>query len=384
VPDPFEVIDSDSALRSLGREIAKAPYLAVDTESNSMHAYTEQVCWVQIETLGRTWLIDTVVVRDLAPLRPGFENPATLKILHGADYDVLCLRRDFDLRIRNLFDTSVAAALLGYPELGLAALVARHQGVTLDKSLTRLDWRARPLPARALEYLAGDVRYLHPLCATIAQDLHARKLVEEAEIEFARIAALEPRAMPSREPEAWRRLPGSRELDRAGQSVLRRLWDWREAEARARDIPPFKVLAPHVLLILAQRRPGSEEALGRIRALPPGVRERHGQALLHAVAEGLAGRDSPPPPRAAGPRPSDRTRRIDRDLREWRRREVASSGLTPLAVLPNHVLEAIAARDPRTLAELAAIPGLGEARLARSGAAILAVLGGTRRRQDGG
>jgi len=269
---------------SLGRlleAIRAEPVVGLDTESNSFHVYRERVCLIQVSTPGADYVVDplSVDVRALGEvLCDGRET-----VLHGADYDVRCLRREYGWRFPRLFDTMAAARRLGYAALGLSAVVEAHFGVKLSKAFQRSDWGRRPLTHEQLAYAALDTRYLLPLHARLSAELEARGGLERAREEFARIAAVEPRERVF-DPEGFKRIRGSAELDEVGSRVLRALYLAREERARVSDRPPFKVLGDHTLLALARARPRSPATLRGVRGMTPSVIRRMGTAILQAVA----------------------------------------------------------------------------------------------------
>jgi ribonuclease D len=261
--------------------------LALDTESNSFHVYRERVCLIQLSSRTQDWVVDPLAV-DVRPLGEilcdGRET-----VLHGADYDVRCLRREFGWRLPELFDTMVAAKRLGRAGLGLSALVEARFGVKLSKAHQRSDWGRRPLSAEQLAYAALDTHYLLVLADELKAELRTRGLADQAQAEFQRIAAVEFRERVFDE-EGWRRLKGARELDAPGKIVLRELWLAREARAREVDRPPFKVLAEQTMIELARQRPATPEALGRLPGVSAQVLRRLGDAIAAALraAEGPA------------------------------------------------------------------------------------------------
>jgi len=269
---------------SLGRlleAIRAEPVVGLDTESNSFHVYRERVCLIQVSTPGADYVVDplSVDVRALGEvLCDGRET-----VLHGADYDVRCLRREYGWRFPRLFDTMAAARRLGYAALGLSAVVEAHFGVKLSKAFQRSDWGRRPLTHEQLAYAALDTRYLLPLHARLSAELEARGGLERAREEFARIAAVEPRERVF-DPEGFKRIRGSAELDEVGSRVLRALYLAREERARVSDRPPFKVLGDHTLLALARARPRSPATLRGVHGMTPSVIRRMGTAILQAVA----------------------------------------------------------------------------------------------------
>ena len=159
LPPPILVADEDS-LDRLVRDLASHPVVAVDTESNSLHAYRERVCLIQFSTPAADFIVDPIRLPDLSPLAPFFANPSQQKVFHAAEYDLICLRRDYQFEFTNIFDTMSAARTLGWPQVGLAAILDTHFGVKLNKKYQRADWRRRPLTPEQLDYARLDTHYL--------------------------------------------------------------------------------------------------------------------------------------------------------------------------------------------------------------------------------
>jgi ribonuclease D len=288
VPDvspPLLVADGGS-LERLVAVLRGQPVTALDTESNSFHVYRERVCLLQISTPGEDWVVDPLAV-DVRPLGEILCDGREL-VLHGADYDVRCLRREYGWRLPRLFDTMAAARRLGHSGLGLSALVEAHFGVRLSKSFQRSDWGQRPLSPQQIAYAALDTHFLLPLHLRLSEGLAARGILDTARREFAHIAAAEPRERVF-DPEAYRRIRGARELDPAGARVLRALYLAREDRARTLDRPPFKVLGDQTLLELARLRPRTAEALLEVLGVTPSVMRRMGETILEAVRAGEEG-----------------------------------------------------------------------------------------------
>ena len=278
--EPVLVADARTFDELLGA-LAAEPAVALDTESNSFHVYRERVCLIQLSTRGGDFVVDPFAV-DVRPLGPVLAS-AEAVVLHGADYDVRCLKREYGFALPSLFDTMAAARRLGRAGLGLSALVEEHFGVALSKDFQRSDWGRRPLAAEQVRYAALDTHFLLALFDLLAGELRERGLWEAAKVEFARIAAVEPRPRVF-DPEGWRRLKGARDLDAAGRAVLRALWILREERAGALDRPPFKVMPEQAMLEVARRRPRGEQELLRIPGVTSVVLRRMGDALLAALA----------------------------------------------------------------------------------------------------
>ena len=282
LPDLAPVLVDDVAgLEALAAKLAGEAAVALDTESNSFHVYREHVCLIQISTRCGDWVVDPFAV-DPRLLGPVLAAVPAL-VLHGADYDVRCLKREYGFALPGLFDTMVAARRLGRTGLGLSALVEHHFGVRLAKGNQRSDWGRRPLSAEQMSYAALDTHFLLPLFDLLARELRERDLADEARRDFERVAAVEPRPKVF-DPEGWRRMKGAHELDAPGRAVLRALWIAREGRASELDRPPFKVMPEQTMLEVARRRPHSEEELLRISGVTPVVLRRMGEAALSAIA----------------------------------------------------------------------------------------------------
>ena len=156
---PILVADQDGLDRLVGA-LAAHPVVAVDTESNSLHAYRERVCLIQFSTPAADYIVDPIRLPDLGPLAPLFANPDQQKVFHAAEYDLICLRRDYRFEFANIFDTMSAARTLGWPQVGLAAILDTHFGVTMNKKYQRADWKRRPLTPEQLDYARLDTHYL--------------------------------------------------------------------------------------------------------------------------------------------------------------------------------------------------------------------------------
>jgi ribonuclease D len=363
----------DDLADATGR-LTRARAVAIDTEADSMHSFFEKVCLVQLAAdSGEAWVLDPLELRGLPGLHPPLADPAIVKIFHGADFDVTGLRRDFGFEFRNIFDTMIASTLLGDPKVSLRDLVERFFGVTLEKAYTRCDWGRRPLDERQLEYCYHDVAFLVPLMDIQRRRLEEADLVEEAAIEFDRLAL---RESAPREFDAWGwlRIDGAKTLSPDRQAVLHELFAVRDRHARRMDRPVFKVIANDTLGRIAYRLPRTMDDLRGIKGVSHYVLGRMAEELLDAVERGLAAGSPPPRPRS----PGDPERRLDMNaqrrlgsLKDWRNEASARLGRTTMAILPNYAMFEVAKLRPRTLEALAGIPGVGAKRAERYGAEII-------------
>jgi ribonuclease D len=366
----FVIVEQIGDLQAAVPALQAAPVLAIDTESDSLYRYRERVCFLQIAVGSQAWLIDTLAVRDLELLQPIFEGPQ-IKVLHGADYDLSGLFRDFGSRFENVFDTMIAAQLLGREQLGLAALVREFFGAELDKTLTRNDWGQRPLHERHVRYLVEDVVHLTGVRERLAEELENADLVEESDIEFARLlASIGPRA--PFDPEGFRNIRGAHLLSRDRLSVLRELYLLRDKLAARADKPPFKVLGNHQILEIASLLPSDIEGIRSATGLPEHLLRRFGPLILDAVDAGVRNQGNVPlRVRSRGTRPPEIQLAWVDTLKAWRREASARDRRTTMAILPNHLLHVLAEIRPSSLEELEEIPLFGKRRLERYGQQIL-------------
>ena len=367
------VLVADAAgLDALAGELARHAAVAVDTESNSLHAYRERVCLIQFSTADEDFIVDPIRIADLQPLAPFFANPDQQKVFHAAEGDLIGLRRDFRFAFANLFDTMSAARTLGWPQVGLASILETRFGVTLNKKYQRADWKRRPLTREQLDYARLDTHYLVALRDIQIEALAAAGGTAEAREEFDRVARMQtdPGAAAPDALAFWK-IKGARELSPAQAAVLKSLFAYREQQAERQDRPLFKVFGEDTLFDLARRAPRQAEALKSAPGMSPDQIARHGPGLLQAIQIGL---DAPPqcPPQTER-EPDDVQNRYDR-LHTWRKNRAKARGVESDVILPRSALWDLARRPPRSLDQLAGIADFGPWRRQTYGQEILALL----------
>jgi len=334
------VIASAGQLTSLLPQIEKVDRVAVDTEADSLHCYREKLCLLQISLPGQDYVVDPLADVDLAPLCAALERKEI--VLHGADFDLRLLRRGLNFTAQRLFDTVIAARLLGIREFSLAALIKRYFDVQLGKGSQKANWARRPLPARMLEYAVNDTHYLLPLAERLELQLKqcdridwlrqsCQRAIEQAAVERVRD-----------EDEVWR-IRGSASLRGRAAGVLRALWHWREKEAEAADRPPFHILQNHELL---------NAAVGFASDKLPDYRHfssRRRQEFRAAAQSALQSRESewPVSRRRFGTRPSAEMIARTEELRRRRDRAAIELDLEPSFIAPRSTLGVIAADETR-------------------------------------
>jgi ribonuclease D len=375
-------VDKPDLLRACAQAVAESDRIGLDTESNGFHAYFEKVCLLQIATPGADWAVDPLAL-PLDPLLPLLRDPGREVILHAAEYDVLCMKRDYALTFARIFDTHAAAKTLGIEKVGLHNLLEDQLGVKLSVDEQRSDWGRRPLSKDQLEYAFADVQYLLPMREKLGEALRAKELLGEAEAEFARLISKEPRPREF-DPDGWQRIKAARTLDGRGRGVLRELYLLRDRRAREVNRPAFKVLSDLFLAEVARRLPKDEAELARVPGTSPAALKKVGHQVLQAVRQGLAGEPlaRPRPAGGNGQRfrrggpgapPPEVEERYER-LRAWRKGRAQARKVEVQVIAPNAVLWAIARTDPADLPALAAVEGMDSFRIEQYGAEMLAAL----------
>ncbi len=336
-------VDTKESLQTWCDRLAGETRIAVDTEANSMFAYYERICLVQVSTPETDILIDPLAV-DLAPLGKVLEAPGIQKVMHGADYDVLIFRRTLGIGIANLFDTMLAARVLGWPKCGLASLLDTHFEFKANKAFQRYDWGQRPLSDAALAYARFDTHYLLRLAELQAEALEQGPHREMFDRACVRQCAVLPRERPF-DPDGYWKYKGARDLDEAGRSVLKAVFAWREQRAEALDRPPFRVLPEMAMMGLARACPTTQGELTAVKGMPKPVARRDGPELLALVA---AATDTPcPPPHR--PKPDRiRSERVEA-LKAWRKTEAARLGLDPEIIIDRAGLMSVVDGDVSSL-----------------------------------
>ena len=341
------LIATDARLTELVKNIDVADRVALDTEADSLHSYREKLCLLQISVPAAVsargyndFIVDPLAGLDLEPLRQALE-PREI-VLHGADYDLRMLQRGLNFTAHTIFDTLIAARLLGIREFSLAALVKRYFGLELPKGSQKANWAKRPLPARMAEYAINDVHYLLALAEKLETELDAcerrdwlcqscRRAIEQAAVARAR-----------KQDEFWR-VRGSGLIHGRPAAVLRELWQWREREAEMADRPPFHILQNENLLNAAVSV--ASGSVPDYKHFSP----RRRQAFREAARLGLAVPESDWPvlSRRFGTRPTAEMVRRTEELRQRRDKSAKELGMESSFIAPRGTLEAIAADHAR-------------------------------------
>ncbi len=348
-------LDTTSTVDSFLASIANARILALDTEGASFHRFVDRIYLLQLSTREHTAILDPIPIGKPPRLGQLLEDPAVEIVFHDADYDLRLLRQDYGWLVRNIFDTRVAAQLLGIKSFGLAALLERYFGVKLDKKFQRADWSMRPLSQGMLDYAAQDTIHLLELRDRLHHELDHAGRLDWAREEFA---LLEGTRWSDEDPAAgFLRIKGARDLTRRELAILRELVPWRDEIARGLDRATFRVLGNEQLLEVAKRRPASRDELAAIKGMPRGLLDARAGEMTAAVQRGLA------IPEAELPR-FPKSPRWDRDpdfdarvatLRTVRDEAATRLDLDPGVLCARDRLEAVARKNPKSTEELASV-----------------------------
>jgi ribonuclease D len=334
------------------RDISTAREIAVDTEGASFHRFVDRIYLLQISTRDHTAVIDPLAVAELDGLGALMERDDVEVVFHDADYDLRLLRQDYGWQVVRIFDTRVAAQLLGIKAFGLAALLERYFGLKLEKKYQRADWSLRPLTEPMLEYASQDTMHLLGLRDRMRADLEKAGRLAWAEEEFAIVQNV--RWEPDEAREGYMRIKGARDLNRRELAVFRELAHWRDSVAAELDRATFRVIGNEPLLELARRRPTDRADLTGVKGMPRAIADQRGAEIIDAIARGQA------VPEAELPR-FPRGKRWDKDpefdvrvsaLKTARDAVAQRLDMDPGVVCSKDRIEAVARRNPETLGEL--------------------------------
>lgn len=371
---PCEMITTPQALSDLVARIRGCEMVAIDLEADSMFHFQEKVCLIQMAAGGYTAVIDPLTVEDLSSLKPLCQDPAVCKVLHGADYDVRSLYRDFGITINNLFDTQLASMYLGYKETGLESVVSHRFGVDLDKKYQKKDWSRRPLPDEMIAYAACDVVFLVPLAKMIMKELQTKKrlawVLEECDL-LSRVRPINNNGAPM-----FLKVKGAGRLTPRQLATLESLLQVRKNIAIQKDRPLFKIISNVTLLKLATHAPMTMATLKKSELLSDKQISMYGKSILKAIQEAgvIPQENLPAYPRRKSPRMSPRVPGRVKAIREWRDRMAERMKMDPALLLNRALIRDIAVQKPTSVETLADVPGIHHWQVEAFGAKITEII----------
>jgi len=365
-------VDAQQSFDDMMAHLCTQKVLALDTESNSMFRYYPKVCLIQIsayhysdesgETVLIDYLIDSLYIENIESnftrLGALLADPEVEVIIHAAENDILTMQRDFSFHFQNVFDTQLAARILGWKRVGLAAILEQNFDQISNKQMQRADWGQRPLTQEHIEYARMDTHYLIALRDRLLDDLKRQGHLDEAKAGCEMLSKINYHERPPSERSFWQ-MKGSHKVPREQTAILEKLWGWREREAQRQDRPPFRIARDEVLIEIAAHSASiqSFHDLKQIRGLSEHQAHRYGRPLLRAVEKG---RKSPlpklPEPKSRLDLIPDKPTQSRFDaLRRWRTRVAQIRNVDSDIILSNNLLLKIARKNPQSSVELQTI-----------------------------
>ncbi len=368
-----DVIDTASTWKELLRHLADEPVIALDAEMDSYYSYTTKLCLIQIGSSAGDFLVDPFAKLDFEAFQSISTSQEQVKIFHAGENDIPYFRDRCGWTFKNVFDTHLAARVLGLEGHSLAKLLWNYFEVELDKSHQRADWRVRPLPPELQEYARTDTKYLIPLREILDELLQESDRREEARSAFEQIC--HARLMEKEfDPDGWAKMKGARELKPERRGVLRALYIWRDAKAAELDEAVFRMGPDPFMVALARKCPRNLEDLKKWAKHP--VAKRYAAEIFEVIQEGRKDRSVPLPAKKKGKDSlSPRQQRIYRRLKAWRNDEAENRGVERDRVATNRLLKEVAAAEPRNSEELGKVKGMEPWRAADYGDVILKLAG---------
>lgn len=354
-------VDNDLTMRQLVEDMAGAKSIAIDTEADSLYHYYQKVCLIQLSFFGRNYIID-----PLSDIKPGkFFKLLSHKplILHDAAYDLRMMKSSFDFEVnRPVFDTMVAAQLLGCHNLGLSSLLAEFFGVSLAKTGQKSDWSQRPLSESLLRYASADTFYLHMLADLLKEKLETLgrdSWHKESCIKVVN-AALNDK-LEADPDQAWR-IKGTKGLGRAALTMVQQVWKWRDGESQKADIPPFRVMMPKLVIHLSTWAAAHPKmSLSKGPRLPRNCNGRRLEELKKAIA---IAHNTPESQRPGHLKPKRRTRSAPESeaMVDELKQEVAIIAdqlqISPHVIASRAMLKSIAITKPVTIKDIVRCSGM--------------------------
>ena len=366
-------IDTQKEFDELAAKLAKHKYIAIDTESNSLYAYKEKFCLMQLTGDHINAVVDTLAV-DIKSILPVFADPAVEKIFHSADSDIRVFKAAMGCTFVNIFDVMVAAKYLGIIKCGLDNMVQEFLGgAEMNKKFQKADWGRRPLTKEMLDYASGDTIHLKKLRDILAAELEKKGRLEEVTGQFAQICKIEPQPMRFDES-GFLTLKSARQLNGRGLAVLRELYLAREVAAIKRNAPPFKVISEDLMLRLSVAPREGLHNLSIFKGVSGYVLANHGGWIREALQRGLKAPEYSVPRREISREKRayfETVKNRFKNLKMWRKEIAARRNMLPEAIMGNDVLERVALSQPKSLEDLHEVRGLGAEKVSLYGLELI-------------
>ncbi len=370
---PFVYVSGPKAWRRCLDQIQREPRLAIDLESNSMYAYRESVCLIQISTPEQDFILDPTCDFDITPLGVLIADPHVEKIFHAAEYDLILVKRQYGWGLQNLFDTMWAARILGYKRFGLASLLHDIFQIKLNKKYQKSNWCKRPLAPEQLAYAQHDTHFLFRLRDHLNQELNKKGCLEEAVETFEQQTHVQL-SDNGFDPDSFWSINGVRDLNKRQQAALKALNIFRDQEARRRDKPLFKIINDRTLVALAKKMPTDHRQLAGVHGMTNGQMKRFGRQILQVIKDA---KHAPYPkyPYHIHQRPPEAVISRYDALRQWRKQRARRRGVESDVIMSRNALWEIARDNPKTHEALCRLQSIGDWRCNTYGDEILHILG---------
>ncbi len=368
---PYKLITTAPDWEECLANLQAETQLMIDLEANSMFAYRESVCLIQISIPSQDYIIDPTKGIDLSGLGDIITDPVVEKVFHAGEYDMFLLKRQYGWQLNNLFDTMWAARILGYEKYGLAGLLNTLYGIELDKKYQRSDWCKRPLISAQLTYARLDTHYLLRMRNHLEAELIAAGRMEEALETFEMQTLVKPKSLAFTTDDFWK-INGVSKLSPREKAIMRELTIFRDKKSEQYDRPPFKILGNNTLLEIARLAPTTPGQLRKMRGFSNTQVQKFGVGILTAVETGQTA-PIPKRPKRSPRRPAQELKRYE-DLRKWRRERAVARGVESDVIVSKEAMFDLAAANPKTNEELRPITSLGSWRRKTYGKEILDIL----------
>lgn len=364
-------IDNEHDLQKLVNQLLQETSIAFDTESNNLHAYRGETCLIQLSTRDEDFVIDPLLIDNISCLGEVFANHEIEKIFHAAEFDLLCLKRDFDFDVHNVFDTMAASRVCGYKRVGLTNMLELLFDIQHPKTHQTDDWAQRPLPVDYIRYAQMDTHFLHRLRDALYQELDGAGQIQEAYEFFDDITTIEVKSQEF-DPDGFWGLGRPHELNRQQLAILREIYILRDQLAQMYDEPSQRLINNKALIEIAKQVPRHRNQLFDIRGLSHWMVRQNGDEIIEAVSHGLSSKLPKRPPRKPPP-PPDEVERYTA-LHQWRKEVALQRGVDSDVIISRQTLWQVAQLQPQSVEELNGIQGIGEWRLKTYGADLIAVV----------
>ena len=348
----YKFIESTKELNNICDDLLKEKVIGVDLEADSMYCFKEKICLMQIATAHKIFLIDPFNLKKISPFLRVLENNETIKVFHGADFDIRSLDRDYKAKVNNLFDTEIACRFLGVQERSLAALLKRNFNIAVKKKYQKADWSKRPFKQEMIQYSAMDVAYLTKLYEIISKKLINKNRLSWAKEEFE--IEEKVRYKNNTLQPLFKKFKGAGTMDNRTLAVLENLLQFRIKIAKKKDLPLFKIMSDFSLTAMAEHKPVTTDQIIQIRVLSRPQIYMYANECIKAIIKARE-IDDEKLPSYPGIKRAKRDFKVEkrvRQLKNMREKLSVSMGIEPGFLLNNALINSISLQKPENCSQL--------------------------------